>query len=74
MPKNSSSVEQTLFSVTDLCRRWHTSRWTIYRLLESHALESVRLNNRRVFTKNQIEAYERALEAGVGETDESLSI
>lgn len=74
MPKNPCSVEQTLFSVTDLCRRWHTSRWTLYRLINNHELESSQLGTRRVFTLNQIQAYERALEVSASDASESMSI
>lgn len=74
MSKNPSAIEQTLFSVTDVCRRWHTSRWTIYRLINNRELESAQLGARRVFTINQIQAYERALEASASDASESLSI
>lgn len=51
-----------LLSVADLEKRFGVCHATIYALIKSGQLESSKIGKRRVFTKNQIAAFESSLE------------
>lgn len=58
-------IGKTLYSVSDLTKRWGVSKPVIFALFSSGALESCRLGGRRLCTLPQIARFERDLETGI---------
>lgn len=53
---------KTLSSVKDLEKRWGLSCSSLFHLVKSGRLQSGKIGSRRVFTTNQINAFESSLE------------
>ena len=55
---------KTVFSISDLTRRWGISRSLVYALFNSGALKSSYIGTRRLVTQKQLAEFEASLDGG----------
>jgi hypothetical protein len=55
---------KTVFSISDLTRRWGISRSLVYALFNSGALKSSYIGTRRLVTQKQLAEFEASLDEG----------
>lgn len=65
MPKNQFQ-SQSLFSVTDVAKRWSISRGSLYTLIREGRVKSCTLRTRRLISLAEIERVERELQENAG--------